>query len=182
MMEDSAQRQRELEKGFLSVLNTQNYEDISVSDLCKQLGISRKCFYRYFSGKDGILTALLDHTLMDFEASFSQYTLSRESAGEILEEFFRFWKEHKSLLDALERNSFSTFLYQRALNFTSRETSIFSLFVLEEDKFLRNQRIQFIVCGLMTMAISWHHTKYQPAQKQMVLAARQLLTQPLFRD
>ena len=64
--EQSAQRQRELEQGLLKMMLQCRYEDISVSDLCDQLEIPRKSFYRYFSSKDGALYALLDHTMMEF--------------------------------------------------------------------------------------------------------------------
>lgn len=65
--EQSAQRQRQLEAGLLAVMGKTRYEDISISDLCEQIGVPRKTFYRYFSGKDGALHALIDHTLMSFE-------------------------------------------------------------------------------------------------------------------
>ena len=64
--EQSAKRQKLLEKGLLEAMHSQCYEDISVSDLCQKMGISRKSFYRYFSGKEGALEALLEHTLMEF--------------------------------------------------------------------------------------------------------------------
>ena len=67
--EQSAARQRQLEQGLLQAMRTQQYEEISISDLCDRLEIPRKSFYRYFSSKDGALAALLDHTLMEFEQS-----------------------------------------------------------------------------------------------------------------
>lgn len=57
--EQSAARQRQLEQGLLQAMRTQQYEDISISDLCDQMGIPRKSFYRYFSNKDGALFAPL---------------------------------------------------------------------------------------------------------------------------
>jgi len=65
--EQSAARQRELEQGLLEIMANKRFDDISVSDLCEKIGIPRKSFYRYFSGKDGALYALIDHTLMAYE-------------------------------------------------------------------------------------------------------------------
>ena len=56
--EQSAQRQRQLEEGLLTAMRTKRYEEISISDLCDQMGIPRKSFYRYFFGTDGALHAL----------------------------------------------------------------------------------------------------------------------------
>ena len=55
--EQSAQRQHLLEQGLLKAMLTHHYDEISVSDLCQSIGIPRKSFYRYFSGKDGALHA-----------------------------------------------------------------------------------------------------------------------------
>ena len=78
--EQSAQRQRQLEEGLLTAMKTKRYEEITISDLCEQMDIPRKSFYRYFSSKDGALHALIDHTLLDFE----QHTgiLSGNAAGD----------------------------------------------------------------------------------------------------
>ena len=65
--EQSAKRQRELEQQLLILLKTVRFDDISVSDICTQANIPRKTFYRYFSGKDGALHALIDHTLLELE-------------------------------------------------------------------------------------------------------------------
>jgi len=178
--EDSAQRQRELEKAFLAALHNHRYEDISISELCTHMAISRKSFYRYFSGKDGALAALMDHTLMDFISSFNSYSSTLPSPEDVLELYFQFWKEQKPFLDALERSGLSGILYQRALNIAAQDTSLFSHILPDENRFLQEQRIQFLVCGMMTMAISWHHLGYQQTIGQMVQAAKRLLTQPLF--
>lgn len=181
IMEDSAKRQRELEQGFLAILRTQAYEDLSISDLCRQLSISRKSFYRYFSGKEGALAALLDHTLMDFEACSLTESVQEDAATKILELFFNFWEKQKPLLDVLKRDGLSMVLYQRALELSMRESSIFSQFTSDRHTHLHRQRNQFIVCGMMTMMISWHHNGYHPPLQKMAESANQLLTQPLFQ-
>ena len=45
--EQSARRQKELEQGLLKIMLQSRYEDISVSELCDNLNIPRKSFYRY---------------------------------------------------------------------------------------------------------------------------------------
>ena len=62
---ESAQRQRELERGLLDALGRQPYDKITLTDLCRELQIPRKTFYRYFPVKDDCLLALIDHTLSD---------------------------------------------------------------------------------------------------------------------
>ena len=54
--EQSANRQRQLENGLLAAMLSRHYEEISVSDLCDNLNIPRKSFYRYFPVRTGRFT------------------------------------------------------------------------------------------------------------------------------
>jgi len=95
MTAQSAARQRQLEQGLLEAMRCRHYDEISVSDLCDSLGVPRKSFYRYFSGKDGALAALLDHTLMEFENSmpFGGKVKPGTAVGD-LERYFVFWYDN----------------------------------------------------------------------------------------
>ena len=75
----SKQRQRELEAGLMNIMLHHQYENISVSDLCENMGIPRKAFYRYFSSKEGALYALIDHSLLDFaEQAYPKFLSAME--------------------------------------------------------------------------------------------------------
>ena len=121
--EQSAQRQRQLEEGLKKVMLTKHFEEISVSDLCDQLQVPRKSFYRYFSSKDGALYGLIDHTMMEYErfAVARQKVTGRTLSNE-LESFFQFWVEHKDLLDALQKSGLSGVLIERSISHALGET------------------------------------------------------------
>ncbi len=118
--EQSAARQRQLELGLLQLMLTRRYEEISISDLCEKMQIPRKSFYRYFSSKDGALFALLDHTMLEFYESGLRGRGAASPMGD-LEHFFRFWYNHRQLLDALERSGLSGMLVERATALAQRE-------------------------------------------------------------
>lgn len=181
--EQSALRQRELEMGLLAAMSTHQYEEISVSDLCEQMGIPRKSFYRYFSSKDGALHALIDHTLLEFE-SFPSNTKPGEKRTnqKDLERFFRFWKEQKPLLDALERSGISGVLVTRSIDHALSDAGAPRRFQPQDERVAREHATTFGVCGLMSMVLNWHHSGYQLQPHQMAEIAVQLLTKPLFID
>lgn len=179
--ERSAQRQRELENGFLQLMLQRKYEDISVSDLCAYLQIPRKSFYRYFNSKDGILFALIDHTLGDFFQMPHSGRHSRGTAPVDLDLFFLFWYEHKPLLDALQYSALSGLLVERATNFALEETHLpqqLKHFPPE----IREIAGAFTVCGLMSMLLQWHRQGFLISAEQMSLLATELLTCPLLRS
>lgn len=170
--EQSSTRQRELELGLLEMMKQQRYEDITISDFCVRLQIPRKAFYRYFSGKDGALFALLDHTMLEFltKGIFRSY--------QDLERFFEFWYAQKSLLDVLARSGLSGILVERATALALKERMFPRAFLpLGENK--QTIALSFAVCGMMSMVIQWHHTGFLQTPQEMACLSKMLLTNPL---
>lgn len=178
--EQSAARQREMEQGLLRIMERRQYEEISVSDLCNEIGVPRKTFYRYFSGKDGALFSMIDRALMDFEIhSTSREMYEPETPMDYMEHVFVYWTEHRELLDALKKSNLSALLIQRALAFSQNIDAI-PRFMLIRDKRLREYGTMFMVCGLMTMIVQWHNDGFTKSTTEMAELTMQLLTQPLF--
>lgn len=178
--EQSAARQRQLEKGLLAAMQASRYENINVSDLCQQMGIPRKSFYRYFAGKDGALHALIDHTLMEYETYTGTHKQERRTLVGDLEQYFLFWVEQKDLLDALERSSLSGILIERSISHAISETVFPGRFLPSESRIMQQHVVTFAVCGLMTMMLQWHHDGYTEDVEDMARIAARLVTQPLF--
>ena len=180
--EQSAQRQRQLEEGLLAAMKTRRYEEITISDLCDRMGIPRKSFYRYFSGKDGALHALIDHTLTDFEQQTG--ILSGKGVGDVhvdLVRFFEFWQQQEQLLAALERSGLSGVLVQRAIG-QAQSDYVLPLYSTTQDLLTGQQHaITFAICGLMCIMTRWHRGGYQESVAQMAGIATSLLTRPLIQ-
>lgn len=180
--EASAERQHLLEEGLLAAMSRQHYDDISVSELCEQLQIPRKVFYRYFSGKEGALQALLEHTLMECLSYLRGKDLQGRNGYRDLENFFFFWKEKKELLDALVYSDLTGLLVQRVLDMAVREISLPFRYLAGESKFMQEHMIRFCICGIMMMVFRWHENGYKESAAQMAQVAARLLTQPLIRN
>ena len=180
--EQSAQRQRQLEQGLLLAMKTKRYEEITISDLCDQMGIPRKSFYRYFSSKDGALHALIDHTLMEFE--HQSELLSGGTLGDVhqdLRKFFEFWQQRRQLLDALERSSLSGVLVQRAISQAQNEYALPREQTRGDPHRLQSHAITFCICGIMSMVTRWHRSGYAESPAELAQIAATLLTRPLIR-
>ena len=179
--EQSARRQRRLEEGLLSAMKQRRYEEITISDLCDQLQIPRKSFYRYFSSKDGALHALLDHTLLEFQQTTGIFTdrAGYDNSQHALERYFEFWLERRQLLDALEKSNLSGLLVQRAVNQALSEHAISALMLPEPLRSVRSQAISFAICGLMSMVLSWHHDGCAQSPRQMAQIAAKVMSTPL---
>ncbi len=181
--EQSARRQRQLEAGLLGAMENCRYEEISVSDLCDRLHIPRKSFYRYFTGKDGALQALLDHTLMEFDPFTLGYRKGRTRTVELdLESFFQFWLDHRKLLDALRRNALAGMLVERSVAFALTDKALPSRFLPEDSPMMQEHVTSFAVCGLMSMVMSWHQRGFDRTPRELSGIAVRMLGQPLFPE
>lgn len=177
--EQSARRQRELENGLLEAMLFQRYEDISVSSLCDQLGVPRKAFYRYFESKDGALHALVDHKLMEYELSAQPVKLNSLPGIEVdFPYYFSFWQSQKKLLDALERSNLSGILVQRAISYYQK-VRYPELIEKGYSWEYQHYATSFIVTGLMTMVIQWHHDGYKESAQEMAYMAKRIMEGPL---
>jgi len=179
--EQSASRQHELEAGLLAAMSTQHFEEISVSDLCDQLGVPRKSFYRYFSSKEGALLALMDHTLMEYESSPSltapgaQRTPQKE-----LERFFQFWLQKQFFLDVLTRSNLTGLLIERSITYALSGAPLPRRYLPHDGKEVQEQVVTFAVCGLMSLMLRWHQGGFAQTPGQMAQLAVRLVSQPLF--
>ena len=174
-------RQRQLEEGLLRVMGSTNYEEITISDLCQQMEVPRKSFYRYFTSKDGALHALIDHTLMEFESFGNPYKFGeKRTLHRDLEKFFLFWKNRKPLLDALQRSGLSGVLIERAISYSLSDVVFPGKFIPGEPRWIQEHVVMFSVCGLMSMMLQWHKSGFEESLHDLARVAARLLTQPLF--
>lgn len=181
--EHSALRQREMEQQLLKMMGTVRYEDITVSDLCTQAGFSRKAFYRYFSGKEGALYALIDHTLWELDSFPFTENTGRNASREKMVWFFQFWKNQKPLLDALDFSGISELLMKRMLVYAMSGPGVIRHFLTYRNSNLAAEEyaMTFGVCGLSSIAFEWHRRGYQQSPEEIGEIALELLTKPLLQ-
>lgn len=170
--EKSARNQQLMETAFLKLALQQNYDDITISDICREAGLSRKVFYRLFENKNDVLYALIDHTLGAFEA----YRPGDDS----LHRFFSYWKEQKLLLDALDRNQCNTLLMDRVVRFVLSFNAS-SLWDMSPALVVCDRNAQiFYIAGIFGMMLDWHVRGYDSSVEEMSEILLSLLSSPLF--
>lgn len=169
--EESSLRQRALEQGLLVMLQTQPYEKITLTNLCHQLNVPRKTFYRYFPTKDDCLLALIDHTLSDCN-DVALHNWNGETVLDIPTQlrFFRYWKEHSNFLDAIRANGLQHLLLERTTTIVDRMKEN-----AKPETFAQAQVEYFIAHGLMTTVLRWHHFGFAGSPEEMAEVFGQML-------
>lgn len=175
----AANRQRSVEDCLLANMAQTPYKEISVSDLCQQLGISRKAFYRYYSGKDACLCALLDRTLMECSLFEIPEKTTAPNAPQEISSFLAFWKQNKDLLDLLIQNNLVDKLISRTILHVVNETGA-KIQCSSDDDFAYDDDVRlFALSGIIALIVRWHCDGYTLSDEEMSQKMSRLLLEPL---
>ena len=172
--EESSRRQRELEQGLLRAMGRQPYGRIQLTDLCRELEVPRKTFYRYFPTKEDCLLALIDHTLSDCnDIALNNWTETEVLDEQIQLRFFRFWLEQEAFLDAIRDNGFDHLLLDRTTAIVNRMKGN-----VTPESFARDQVEYFVAHGLMSTVLRWHGSGFRSSPEEMAAVFGKLLQSP----
>lgn len=179
--EQSARRQRELELGLLRMMGRKQFSEISVAELCQELGVPRKAFYRYFDSKEGALHALLDHTLLEMESVYMSFP---EGNGPVdgqkaMERLFQEWYERRELITVLEHCGMLGVLTECTIRFSAEHKTVPN-FLHTEDPQMNHYATTFVNSGLMAILFQWHCGGYATSVEDMAKLAMRLFREPLF--
>ena len=153
-----------------------NYDDITVSDLCRRAGLSRKIFYRLYEKKADVMYSMIDRALMESDSYIPDESVG---PGE-LHRFFAYWLYKKDLLDALLKHQNSSLLTDRAIRFAMREAgSPVREFGAEAEKG-SYQAIVFYMSGIFSLLLVWHAQGFRQSIDEMSAILMDLLTKPAF--
>lgn len=179
--EQSAKRQKEIEKALFKLLETRRFDELSVTELCEYSGIPRKAFYRYFENKNDALYALIEHTLGEYEgfAKTPSQLLNRRLHDEI-SEYFRFWKSKKKLLDILYRNELLGVLIDISVRFPVEDRVNIRKFMDEPNEKRRALVMKYAFAGLIFIMIDWYKDNFKTPVEEIAAAVCDIMTRPVF--
>jgi len=174
--EKTAEQQHIFEQTFLQMMLELHYDEITISDLCRRAGLSRKIFYRLYEKKADVLCSMIDRAMI--ECDF--YTPEESVGPGELHRFFAFWQTQKDLLDALLKHQNSSLLTDRAIRFAMRETSSpVRTFGSDEVKG-SYESIVFYLSGMFSLLLVWHAQGFSHSIDEMSAIVADILTNPAY--
>ena len=125
------------------------FAKISIGDICKQCGMSRKTFYYHFKDKEDLVHWIFD-TEFIIHARKNTYASVWDGMEELLEYFYRNRAFYKKILFYEGQNSFAVYFNEL----------VYSVFVEQLQTILRNPsvkefQINFIADGMVCMLKRW---------------------------
>lgn len=169
--EISVQHQKQITDALLQLLQKMPLEDITVTRLCETAGVSRRVFYHLFTGKTGVLHALVDQRLL---------AMAEPVPGipDPVLAFFLYWKGQKPFLDALCANGLVCLLQERMIAGILQEE--YDL-IHDLHRWGWNQEkevLVFNVSGVIGLVYNWYREGYGKRPEEMAEILRGLLTRP----
>ncbi|MBR2044588.1 MAG: TetR/AcrR family transcriptional regulator [Agathobacter sp.] len=171
--EKTAQQQQIFYKALYSAMQEHLYEDISITDLCTQTGLSRNIFYRLFDCKDDVLYAFIDNCF--YECSRQIHSTTTKDG---LKSFFEFWKSEKDLITILEKNHLESLLPIRAVLCCCRMDFGMHKFIVDDWNNYNIEIIAFYANGFMGLIFQWYHNNFSRSVEEMCEISQQILNFP----
>lgn len=174
-------RQKQIEDCLYDNLLRTPYPSISVADICRQVGISRKAYYNYYRDKDTCFAAVVDRRIRDSMLYAATQAPDNATMLESATVLLEYWKSQKDFFDIIVRNNLLHFLLIRNMQY-----------VLEEDRstleLLSTPDMQsdsdILACYMMsqlTLVIQWYLRGFDTPAEEMAKKLLRILHVPLIR-
>ncbi|AEV94425.1 TetR/AcrR family transcriptional regulator [Pediococcus claussenii] len=165
--EDTKQK---IVNALFDLLEKNDLESISVSNICQQASVSRMSYYRIFKNKDQII----EYELNKIFDEFFNYlmVMPMHDIPAFLEAFFTICRRNSQYIKALIGAGLNEKLY-KSVNEHLTELIDKGIFKLRTE--LPELWVSFVAGGLNQMIVKWMNDDLSETNQEMVMVARRFL-------
>ena len=180
--EAAVSRQLKIEECLLQNMAQLSYDRISVVDLCRQMGISRRLYYTYFPDKDSCLISIIDRVVRESIESLPDVPINSDSMFSVTVAYLSYWREHADFLDLVVRNNLKALIVERSfLYFKNHEHNVLNL--LNTPQFKADDSILWLYVAIRYVVLwQWHENQYALSVEEMAAKYLRMLKQPIIQD
>lgn len=172
-------RQRQIEDCLYENLLHTPWQSISVADICRQVGISRKAYYNYYPDKEACLCALIDRVIRDIVLESSQSLPVNASPLDASAALLEQWKQRKDFIRILVNNHLLYFLMARAIQYVQTEDRSLQE-LLSTDEIPTDTDILCCYTSIqMTLILQWYGRDFDTPTVEMAKKFQRLIHEPL---
>jgi len=107
---------KKLTAALFKVMELYNFKEITVTQIAQEAELSRKTFYRLFKDKEEILSYFYETFFLDFFSQFKSKKINHY--WDIVQFYFDFWEQKKSLLLLFKKNNLLSDLFENAYKYS----------------------------------------------------------------
>lgn len=152
------------------LMENQEYNTITISDLCRQADLTRQTFYRHFSSKDDLI---ISYFMQLFASLYGEIEVKEKlSLEELLSIYLHFWEKHRDFVNLLNKCNNSNNTLSCNLKFIQRCYPRLNLPASLHQKTAEN----FIAGGLYSCLEQWIDSDYSLSSDELTENIMQLLS------
>ena len=172
-------RQRQIEDCLFENLMHTPWQSISVTDICRQVGISRKAYYNYYKDKEDCLCAYIDrvlrNTILETAKSLPDNASALDAAVALLEN----WRNQQGFIDVVVQNKLLYFLMNRVIDYVLTEDRAL-LELLSTDEIPTDTDILSCYTAIqMTLIFQWYQRGFDTPVEEMAKKFLRIVHEPL---
>lgn len=163
-----------MENALLKLMETENYQEITIQEITDNAGLSRRTFYRNYSSKDEILEGCFCKIWMEYRALiFQQTDLSLPNIAKV---FFTLMREHLDFLSIVNRHQLLPFFLTKVDEFLPPDFDI----VKGKSIPISGESIQYALAfssgGFMRILIRWMKDGAQKSPEEMAVIVKDFIS------
>lgn len=159
---------------LLLLMEQNDYQSITVTDIARKAGVSRMTYYRAYSSKEDILIQYFNSIADGFLSKIkSQPDLT---LYQLAVQFFTFFQEHGNLIPTLRKANLLDLVFQ---NFVDNLKNFYADLLGDQRlSASANYHLHFSAGGLAFALILWCDSGYKETPEQMAQMITPLMTPP----
>jgi AcrR family transcriptional regulator len=171
--------QRQIAEAMMRLIQDKPYAQISVSELCKEAGISRQTFYSLFTSRENVMVFTLQSSACcaaDFEEE-PERTCRQESLRDLCRGYSHYLVANRDLIRILVENQIDHLLYDSFFEVLNRSDCVFS----GAEPCLRRYASSFYAGGVSSVARQYAQDGCSASEEHLEQLLMQLFTGSLFK-
>lgn len=110
------QSKEKLSNALLAIMEQYDYKEITITQISQEAGLSRKTFYRLFADKEDVLAFFFEHLYQECLAQIKSKQI--QDYWDIVQCYFDFFEERRSLLFLLKHHNLLTLLFEGSYQYS----------------------------------------------------------------
>lgn len=157
-----------LAEALITMMQTENIENIHIKDLVQKAGVSRMSYYRYFSSKKEILTYYMDYILKEYEHTVEKNAKHFFQSYDHISESLIFFRNYKDFALCLERSHLSYILMDSLNAYIERQQGF------DAEKAVRSYPFYYYAGALYNIYMQWIKTDTKETPEKLATIIYQL--------
>lgn len=168
-----------LSRALFSLLETKNYQDISVKELCDAADVNRGTFYLHYKDIYDMVDQIEQDILAQFEELISKHAPDSLDANPnpLIYDIFQFAMENRTLYASLlGKNGDISFLLKIKKLFRERLIELYASTLPQEELTRFEYFYHFAASGCIGLIEHWLHSENPKSPEEMAALANDIIT------